>query len=115
MNKKIVRALHVLASIRLTLFSMGLMMVLIFVGTLAQAKYGTFAAQKIFFGSFWLTKDFWGYPLPVFPGGMFVGGLWLINLVAAFAVKFRYQKKDFGILGVRFRTDLQSRSKKRTR
>ncbi len=98
MNKKINRILNALASIQLTLFCLGLMMLLIFVGTLAQAKLGTFSAQRIYFSSFWLYKSFWGVPLPVFPGGMLIGSLWLVNLVAAFAVKFRYQKKDMGIL-----------------
>ena len=88
-----------LASVRLTLFCLGLMMVLVFIGTLAQVQMGTFAAQKAFFNSFFIYGTwFFGWKIPVFPGGLTVGGLWLANLVAAFAVHFKYERKSAGLL-----------------
>lgn len=98
MNKPVSRSLAVLASIELTLSCMVLMMTLIFFGTLAQAKIGTFAAQNLYFNSFLVTTDVGSLRLPIFPGGLSVGLLWLINLTAAFAVRFRYAKKEIGIL-----------------
>lgn len=90
MKKPAKKILEGLASIQLTLFCLTLMMALIVLGTLAQTKMGTFTAQKMYFSSWWIP--------PFFPGGLTVGSLWLINLVAAFIVKFRYNKKEMGIL-----------------
>ena len=92
-------ALERLASVRLTLFCLGLMMILVFIGTLAQVHMGTFAAQKAYFNSFWIySENFSGWRVPVFPGGLLVGGLWLANLVAAFAFHFKWERKSLGLL-----------------
>jgi hypothetical protein len=88
-----------LASVRLTLFCLGMMMILVFIGTLAQVQMGTFAAQKAYFNSFWVyarTAD--GLKIPIFPGGLIVGGLWLANLLAAFAFHFKWERKSLGLL-----------------
>jgi hypothetical protein len=98
MTKKLENSLEALASIQLTLFCLGLMMLLIFFGTLAQAEMGTFAAQRMYFNSFWIKAGIGNIQIPIFPGGLTVGSIWLINLIAAFAVKFRYKKKDVGLL-----------------
>jgi hypothetical protein len=87
-----------LGSLRLTMVCMALAMLLILIGTLAQAKMGTFVAQKIFFDSWWVTTPKFGIALPVFPGGLTVGMLWMVNLVAAFVVQFQLKKKHTGIL-----------------
>src|SRR6185436_6628681 len=89
-----------LASVRLTLVCMALMMCLIFFGTLAQVNIGTFAAQKEYFNQFFIYTHRFGFRLPIFPGGLTVGGLWFINLSAAFFFKFRFRfvRKDTGIL-----------------
>lgn len=88
-----------LASIEFILVNFGLMMALVFLGTLAQTKMGTFAAQRTYFSSFWIYgPELLGVRIPIFPGGLTVGLLWLVNLTTAFAVRFRYKKKQPGIL-----------------
>lgn len=87
-----------LASVRLTLFCIAFLMVLVFFGTLAQVQIGTFAAQKMYFNSFWIYKDIFGMNVPVLPGGLTVGSLWMVNLLAAFAVRFEFERRHLGIL-----------------
>jgi len=88
-----------LASVRLTLFCLGMMMALVFIGTLAQVQMGTFAAQKAYFNSFWVYgRTLGGYKVPIFPGGLIIGGLWLANLVAAFFFHFKWERKSLGLL-----------------
>jgi hypothetical protein len=88
-----------LASVRLTLFCLGMMMILVFIGTLAQVHMGTFAAQKAYFNSFWVYgRTLGGFKVPIFPGGLIVGGLWLANLVAAFFFHFKWERKSLGLL-----------------
>jgi hypothetical protein len=91
-------ALRWLASVELTLICLGLMMILVIFGTLAQVQLGTFQVQKEFFSSFFVYADVGGLKIPLLPGGLSVGGLWLINLVAAFIDRFRFRKRDTGIL-----------------
>jgi hypothetical protein len=87
-----------LGSIQLTLFCLGMMMLLIFFGTIAQAKIGTFAAQREYFNQFFVWSTIHGARLPLLPGGLSVGTLWFVNLVAAFVMRFRFEKKSAGIL-----------------
>jgi cytochrome c biogenesis protein ResB len=87
-----------LASVKLTLVSVGLAMALVLTGTLAQTKMGTFAAQKEFFNSWWLYARLGDVKVPVFPGGLSVGMAWMVNLLAAFATRFTFRKRDAGIL-----------------
>ena len=85
------------ASVRLTLVCIALAMVLVLVGTLAQVRMGTFAAQKVYFNSWWLYADLGDFKIPVFPGGLTVGALWMANLVASFISRFRLRTDDLGI------------------
>lgn len=87
-----------LASVRLTLVCIGLLMVLIFFGTLAQVHIGTFAAQKEYFGQFWIYARAGDWKIPISPGGLAVGLAWIVNLLAAFVTQFHYEKKYFGLL-----------------
>ena len=98
MVKKKKSWLEALASLELTLFCLLLMMVLVLFGTLAQVRMGTYVAQKLFFNRFLIFTDIGGIPIPVFPGGLSVGLLWLVNLVAAFIVRFRWERKSAGVL-----------------
>jgi len=86
-----------LASTELTLICMGLMMFLIFTGTLAQVHLGTYAAQKAYFDSVWIYAYMGDIKVPVFPGGYTVGALWLVNLTAAFVMRFRADSKKIGL------------------
>ena len=90
--------LNRLASVQLTLVCLGLAMGLVVSGTLAQVSMGTFAAQKEFFNSWWVYGWLGDAKIPVFPGGLTIGAAWMINLLAAFAVRFTFQRRDTGIL-----------------
>lgn len=86
---------------KLTLVCLGLMMLLVLMGTLDQVHLGTYAAQKKYFDSVWV-RDAWffGLRLPSFPGGMFIGGLWVVNLLAAHADRFSFSRKKAGIMAI---------------
>ena len=90
--------LNRLASVQLTLFCLGLAMILVLFGTLAQVQMGTFAAQKEFFNSAWIYGWVGDMKIPLFPGGLTVGALWMVNLLAAFAVSFTFHRRHTGIL-----------------
>jgi hypothetical protein len=87
------------ASLRLTVVCLTLGMILVFWGTLAQVDLGLFKAQNEFFRSFWI---YWGpakagWKIPIFPGGYLVGGVLLLNLVAAHFSRFHLARNKVGI------------------
>ncbi len=90
--------LETLASVKLTLVCLGFAMALVVFGTLAQVNMGTFAAQKAFFNSWFVFGQVAEMDVPLFPGGLTVGLVWVVNLLAAFAVKFKFHRHDAGIL-----------------
>ena len=93
------RLIKFFASLRLTVVCLALGMVLIFAGTLAQVQLGLYKAQNEFFRSFfvyWQPEHF-AWKIPVLPGGYLLGGLLLINLVAAHAERFSFSRKKAGI------------------
>ena len=88
------------ASLRLTVVCLSLAMVLIFAGTLDQVNLGIHEVQKKYFQSIFV---FWQVPgstwkLPVLPGGYLLGGVILLNLITAHAVRFRCSWKKLGLL-----------------
>ena len=92
------------ASLRLTVFCLGLGLVLVFAGTIAQVDMGLLKAQNEFFRSFFI---YWGptgasWKIPVFPGGYLVGGVLLINLVTAHFTRFKLTRKKIGIWMIHF-------------
>jgi hypothetical protein len=87
------------ASLRLTVATLSLALILVFAGTIAQVKLGLYTAQKDFFSSLFI---FWGpqgasWKIPVFPGGYLLGGVLLLNLVAAHFDRWSPSKKKIGI------------------
>jgi hypothetical protein len=97
LNSKWAAWLDRAASVRLTLVCVVLAMFLVLVGTLAQVHMGTFAAQKVYFNSWFLYWDLGDWKVPYFPGGLSVGALWMANLVASFISRFRLKLEDLGI------------------
>ncbi len=96
--------LRVLSSLRLTVVCLGLGMLLIFLGTLAQVHLGIHAVQARYFQSLII---FWSPPgaswkIPVLPGGYLLGTVLLVNLIAAHAVRFQLTKKKIGIILLHF-------------
>jgi hypothetical protein len=94
--------LDVISSLRLTVVFLGLSVLLVFIGTLAQVDEGLYNAQHRYFRSLFI---WWGpagasWKIPVFPGGYFIGGVLLINLLAAHARRFKFSKKKIGIFTI---------------
>jgi len=92
------------SSLRLTVVCLALGIVLVFWGTLAQVDLGLFKAQNEFFRSFFV---YWGpkganWKIPIFPAGYTVGGVLLINLIAAHISRFKFTRKKLGIWLVHF-------------
>ena len=91
--------IKVFASLRLTVITLALAMVLVFAGTLAEAHLGLYRTQSEFFRSsliYWQPKDT-GWKIPVFPGGYSIGVLLLINLLAAHTSRFKSSREKIGI------------------
>jgi ResB-like family protein len=114
-------------SLKLTVTLLGLGLVLVFLGTLAQEPLGLYAAQERYFRSFFVDNNSFyagiykladmisqgfGHPMlpldgnrmltaprfPVFPGGYLVGVLLLINLIAAHTRYYQPGRKKIGIM-----------------
>ncbi len=92
--------LNFLTSLRLTVVLLGLALILVFAGTLAEVHMGLYDAQAGIFRSFFVR---WTPPgthlrIPIFPGGWFIGLALLFNLLAAHIKRFQFSKKKIGIL-----------------
>ena len=86
-------------SLRLTVVCLAFSIVLVFVGTIAQADEGLYQTQERYF-KHWLV---WGFsffgknvPLPL-PGGYLLGTILLVNLTAAHIKRFHLTWKKLGI------------------
>jgi hypothetical protein len=91
---------RVLSSLRLTVVCLGLGILLVFLGTLAQVHLGIHAVQARYFQSLLI---FWSPPganwkIPILPGGYLLGTVLLLNLLAAHATRFQLTKKKIGII-----------------
>ena len=86
-------------SLRLTVWLLGISVLLVFLGSLAQVNEGLWNAQARWFKSFVVVRhagDAWWVP-PVFPGGHLLGSLLLVNLLAAHFKRFKFSFEKFGI------------------
>ncbi len=86
-------------SLKLTVVLLSLSILLIFFATLDQVHLGVWAVQEKYFRTFFVLTKIPGtqFPIPVFPGGYFIGGLLLINLIAAHVYRFKLTWKKSGI------------------
>ncbi len=89
-------------SLRLTVALLALSALLVFLATIDQVHLGIWAVQEKWFKSLIVLHTIKGFPVPVFPGGYFIGGLLLLNLVAAHAKRFAFTWKKAGIQLVHF-------------
>lgn len=91
---------RVFTSLRLTVVLLALSAVLVFWGTLAQVPMGLYRAQNEFFRSFFIYWQPAGasWKIPIFPGGYLLGGLLLINLLAAHTRYYQPGKRKIGIV-----------------
>ncbi|HXA14735.1 MAG TPA: cytochrome c biogenesis protein ResB [Opitutaceae bacterium] len=84
-------------SLRLTVVLLVLSIMLVFFATLDQVQLGVWGIQHKWFFNFIVVQPVKGLPVPVFPGGYFIGGMLLINLVAAHIYRFKFTWKKVGI------------------
>lgn len=107
MNAQTQKILKPLASLKLTVVLFAMAMVLIFAGTLAQVHQGIWSVMEQYFRQLVVMIEFQLFvPVEImrlpgrfpFPGGFTVGGLLLANLLAAHAVRFKINRKRFGII-----------------
>ena len=93
------KVVNVLTSLRLTVVCLALALGLVFIGTIAQVKLGLYIVQDQFFNSYfvWWKPGNANFKIPVWPGGLLIGGVLLINLIAAHIKRFELSRKKFGI------------------
>jgi hypothetical protein len=89
----------VLTSLRLTVVLLAFGIVLVFVGTVAQANEGLYQAQERYFKQWFVWGiSMFGYKVPIgLPAGYLIGTLLLINLTAAHIKRFQFTTKKLGI------------------
>ncbi|HEX4121630.1 MAG TPA: cytochrome c biogenesis protein ResB [Verrucomicrobiae bacterium] len=94
------RLVNFFTSLRLTVVCLCLAIILVFVGTIAQARLGLYAVQSDFFRSFLIywTPTGTHWRIPIFPGGWLLGLLLLMNLLAAHIKRFKFERRKIGIL-----------------
>ena len=86
-------------SLKLTAALLAFAIVLVFVGTIAQADEGLYVAQAHYFRQ-WVVvgAHLFGREIPlILPGGYLIGTLLLVNLVAAHVYRFEFTTKKIGI------------------
>lgn len=93
------RIFDLLSSLKLTVICLSLAIILVFVGTLAQVNFGIHEVQHRYFQSLfvWWPSGSQGLKIPVFPGGHLLGGVLLVNLIAAHIRRFQWTWKKLGI------------------
>jgi ResB-like family len=88
-----------ITSLKLTIVCLAAALALIFAGTIAQVHLGIWEAQQRYFQSLfvWWPPEGQGFRIPIFPGGHLIGGILLINLIAAHAKRFHWAWRKLGI------------------
>jgi len=85
-------------SLKLTVALLVFGLILIFAATLDQVNLGIWAVQAKYFRSFIVYTNVGALAVPVFPGGYLIGGLLLVNLIAAHVYRFTFAWRKTGIL-----------------
>ncbi len=95
----IARLIKIITSLRLTVTLLAFGIVLVFVGTVAQADEGLYQAQARYFKHWFVWGiTFFGHKIALpLPGGYLIGTLLLINLTAAHIQRFQWTWKRSGI------------------
>jgi hypothetical protein len=93
-------ALKFFASLKLMVTTLAFSIVVVFLGTIAQASEGLYNAQERFFKSWYIIGvDLFGLKVPwlLLPGGYFLGVLLLCGITAAFIKRFVLKIDKIGI------------------
>ena len=100
MKSLLIKLFNTVSSLKLTIICLSAAMILVFAGTLAQVQLGIQIVQQQYFQSlvvWWPAGAGDGLRLPVFPGGHLIGGVLLLNLIAAHVRRFRWRWDKAGI------------------
>jgi hypothetical protein len=87
------------SSLRLTVVLLAFAVILVWVGTVAQADEGLYQAQTRYFKT-WVVvgANMFGHHIPlVLPGGYLLGSVLLLNLITAHISRFQFNWKKLGI------------------
>lgn len=93
------KTLAAVSSLQLTIYCLAAASVLVFAGTIAQVRFGLYFVQEHYFQSLfvWWSPASGSLRIPVFPGGHLIGGVLLVNLIAAHIRRFRWTLSKLGI------------------
>ena len=93
------KLVDLITSLKLTIACLAAAMVLVLAGTFAQVHFGIHLVQQRYFQSLfvWWPPEGSSFKIPIFPGGYLVGGLLLINLIAAHVRRFQWTWRKLGI------------------
>jgi hypothetical protein len=93
------RLTKLLTSLRLTVVLLAFAIILVWVGTVAQADEGLYQAQTRYFKQ-WIVvgASMFGHQVPlILPGGYTLGVALLVNLIASHIARFHFTWKKLGI------------------
>ncbi len=90
-------ARDLIVSLKLTVVLLVFSIILILVATLDQVNLGIWVVQEKYFRTFVVFWKTGNLSLAVFPGGYTIGGLMLLNLVAAHIYRFKLTWRKSGI------------------
>ena len=90
-------ARDLIVSLKLTVVLIIFSIILILVATLDQVNLGIWVVQEKYFRTFVVFWKMGKVSLAVFPGGYTIGGLMLLNLVAAHVYRFKFTWRKLGI------------------
>ncbi len=91
-----------IVSLKFTLVLLLFSILLVFVATLDQVNLGIWAVQEKYFRSFVVYMPVGPAVVPVFPGGYTIGGLLLVNLIAAHVYRFTFAWRKIGLVLTHF-------------
>ena len=71
------------SSLSFTVMLLVSLLIITFFMTLEQVELGIWFAKKKYFESLFVWQNFGPISIPIFPGGLLIGGLLMINLIIA--------------------------------
>ncbi|RFC48406.1 MAG: ABC-type transport system involved in cytochrome c biogenesis [Verrucomicrobia bacterium] len=90
-------ARDLIVSLRLTVVLILFSIILVLVATLDQVNLGIWVVQQKYFNTFVVFWKTGNMSLAIFPGGYTIGGLLLLNLLAAHFYRFKFTWRKIGL------------------